>query len=134
MVRATTWTWPGWIAEGHITVLAGESGVGKSWFALDALQGLARRAAAPLVLIHHLRKRQMTDSMDAFDLDRLRGSSVLAHTAACLIGIDQPDRYSPVWQVHLPPEKPPPHTDADAPPTPRGAGFQPAAVSQGSHS
>ena len=205
MVRSTTWTWPGWVAEGHITVLAGESGVGKSWFALalakaaamglpwpdeqegpdgealvfwletegrhavlveraekmgldpdslafmpqplrtyhidepeefevlsrvveqvkprllvvdswskalagkendadvrfalDSLQALARSVAAPVVLVHHLRKRQVTDHTDGFDFDRLRGSSVLAQSAACLIGIDQPDRRAPARRV-----------------------------------
>jgi hypothetical protein len=205
MVRSTTWTWPGWVAEGHITVLAGESGAGKSWFALalakaaalglpwpdqqagpdgealvfwletegrhavlleraekmgvdpdflvfmpqplrtyhiddladfavlslvveqvrprlivvdswskalagkendadvrfalDSLQALARSGEAPVVLVHHLRKRQVTDYTDGFDFDRLRGSSVLAQSAACLIGIDQPDRRAPVRRV-----------------------------------
>ncbi|MBM3476199.1 MAG: hypothetical protein FJX75_23250, partial [Armatimonadetes bacterium] len=198
MVRATTWMWPGWIAEGHITVLAGESGAGKSWlavalakcaahglpwpddapglegprpvlwlesegrhavlleraerlgldprllhfmpkplqtyyldrpddfdqifevaevsqprlivvdswskslagkendadvrFCLDSLQGLARVVRAPVLLVHHLRKRQLTDYSESFDFDRLRGSSVLAQVAACIIGVDQPDR------------------------------------------
>jgi hypothetical protein len=205
LVRTTTWTWPGWIAEGHITVLAGETGAGKSWFALalakaaadgapwpdgqsgpegegavfwlesegrhaivieraetmgldparllfmshpfrsyyidreddfeqimgtveatrprlvvvdswskalagkendadvrfalNALQGMARIAGMPVVLVHHLRKRQMTDHTETFDFDRLRGSSVLAHTATCLIGIDQPNRLSQVRRV-----------------------------------
>ena len=198
MVRATTWTWPGWMAEGHITVLAGESGAGKSWFALalaraaahgldwpdgaagpegerpvlwleaegrhavlleraerlgldperlhfmprplqtyyldrpdemdaisdvaavsrprlivvdswskslwgkendadvrfclDSLQSLARHVSAPVLLVHHLRKRQLTDYSESFDFDRLRGSSVLAQVAACVIGVDVPDR------------------------------------------
>ena len=205
LVRSTTWAWPGWMAEGHITVLAGETGAGKSWFALalakaaaegarwpdgqagsegegavfwletegrhaslieraeqmdldpgkllfmpqpfrtyyldreedfeqvmalveatrprllvvdswskalagkendadvrfalNALQGMARIAGIPVVLVHHLRKRQMTDHTDTFDFDRLRGSSVLAHTATSLIGIDQPDRPSPARRV-----------------------------------
>jgi hypothetical protein len=198
MVRATTWMWPGWIAEGHVTVLAGESGAGKSWlavalakcaahglpwpdgapgpegerpvlwlesegrhavlleraerlgldpqllyfmprplqtyyldrtddfdqifeiaevsqprlivvdswskslagkendadvrFCLDSLQGLARFVHAPVLLVHHLRKRQLTDYSESFDFDRLRGSSVLAQVAACIMGVDQPNR------------------------------------------
>ena len=68
-------------------------------FALDDLQMLARDMAAPVVLIHHLRKRQVTDYTDTFDFDRLRGSSVLAQCATSLIGIDQPDRHEPPRRV-----------------------------------
>jgi len=38
LVRRTSWLWPGWIANEHLTVLSGEHGSGKSWLAL----GLAR--------------------------------------------------------------------------------------------
>ncbi|MGQ9731098.1 MAG: bifunctional DNA primase/polymerase [Candidatus Zipacnadales bacterium] len=205
LVRNTSWVWPRWIANEHLTVLAGESGVGKSWlalalakaaahglpwpdgqagggtkapvlwlesegrlallieraekmgfnlnllrfmpqplrtyyldreedfryvakvaefikprlvvvdswsksfagkendaeirFCLDNLQGLARTLSAPLLLIHHLRKRQLTDHAEGFDFDRLRGSSVLAQVATTIIGVDQPQRRSPTRRV-----------------------------------
>ncbi|MBM3476613.1 MAG: hypothetical protein FJX75_25345 [Armatimonadetes bacterium] len=36
----------------------------------------------------------LTDYSESFDFDRLRGSSVLAQVAACIMGVDQPDRSS----------------------------------------
>jgi len=205
MVRATSWLWPGWIADEHITVLAGESGAGKSWlalalarcvaqglpwpdgrpnelepgrvfwlesegrlgvlherltdlgldreklcfmrepyvsyyldrprdyeavvdavtlsqpralivdawskslagsendadvrFCLDDLQSLARTLRIPIVLIHHLRKKQLTDYAEGFDFDRLRGSSVLSQVATCIIGVDQAERGVPHCRV-----------------------------------
>jgi hypothetical protein len=47
----------------------------------------------------HPRKRQLTDYSGSFHFDRLRGSSVLAQVAACVLGVDQPDRQAPARRV-----------------------------------
>ena len=55
--------------------------------------------AIPVVLVHHLRKKQLGDYAEGFDFDRLRGSSVLSQMATCVIGVDQPTRGVPHCRV-----------------------------------
>jgi len=79
--------------------LAGSENDADVRFCLDDLQTLAREYHMPIVLVHHLRKKQLTDYAEGFDFDRLRGSSVLSQVATCVIGVDQPTPGTPNCRV-----------------------------------
>lgn len=38
VVKATSWAWPGWLPRGHVSVLAGQTGIGKSQAAIDIIR------------------------------------------------------------------------------------------------
>jgi hypothetical protein len=82
------------VVDAWSKALAGKENDSEIRFCLDWLQHLARDIAAPILLIHHVRKPQATDWSAGFDFDRLRGSSVLAQVAVSIIGVDQQDRRS----------------------------------------
>src|SRR4051794_4800322 len=45
--RPTKWVWEGLIPQGKLTFVTGESGVGKSWFALQAVAMVTRGRRMP---------------------------------------------------------------------------------------
>jgi putative DNA primase/helicase len=54
------------------------------------LAQLARDTVKPVILIHHLRKRGLTDTAE-ITLDRLRGSSAIVQPARIVWALDRPD-------------------------------------------
>jgi len=40
LVRDTAWTWPNWVPESYITVVAGDHGAGKTWLALAMVRSV----------------------------------------------------------------------------------------------
>lgn len=54
------------------------------------LAELARDASLPILLSHHLRKRNLFDT-GPVTMDRLRGSSAIIQPARCIWGLDAPD-------------------------------------------
>jgi putative DNA primase/helicase len=66
--------------------------------ALEIVRSLAQAAAytrLPVLLIHHLRKIHGTGARAGLQLDRLRGSSVIAQTARMVWALDAPDPLHP---------------------------------------
>lgn len=52
---------------------------------------IARNSGKPCIIIHHLRKRNETDSREEITLDRLRGSSALVQMVRLVWAIDRPN-------------------------------------------
>jgi hypothetical protein len=61
------------------------------------LAELARNLGKPLILLHHLRKRGLSDSSgnDSVTLDRVRGSSVIVQPARVVWALDAPNPNTP---------------------------------------
>jgi putative DNA primase/helicase len=57
------------------------------------LAELARDANKPVILTHHLRKRNILDGPEGPSLDRLRGSSAIVQPARVVWTLDTPDPY-----------------------------------------
>ena len=59
------------------------------------LAELARDTGKPIVLIHHVRKRNAWEVPKVVTLDRLRGSSAIVQPARVVLALDSPDRTDP---------------------------------------
>jgi putative DNA primase/helicase len=57
---------------------------------VKSLASLAQRISKPILLVHHLRKRSIFDSLDV-TLDRVRGSSAIVQATRLVWAISRPD-------------------------------------------
>ena len=98
--RAVEWLWPGWVPYGHLTVVAGNPGVGKSWF-VEALASAvsaggrfpdgSRMAGAQGVLLCSLE-----DPAEEVVRPRLEGMEADMRRIWFLDGVDGPDGTRPL--------------------------------------
>lgn len=63
---------------------------------LGQLAAFAARHGVPVIAAHHLRKRSGKDTVGAFELDRVRGSSTTVQFARSVIGLEQLQPDGPV--------------------------------------
>lgn len=58
---------------------------------VKSLAELARNLGKPVILLHHLRKRGLSDTSDVVTLDRVRGSTVIVQPARVVWALDVPN-------------------------------------------